>query len=54
MIGRVKTLLGLAAREDDVAPDPQNELRLAAACILVEASLIDGHVDQRETSALTA
>ena len=54
MIGRVKTLLGLAAREDDVAPDPQNELRLAAACILVEASLIDGHVDQCETSALTA
>ncbi len=53
MIGRVKALLGLGVAADGAPPDADAELRLAAACILVEASLVDGHVDGRETAQLT-
>ena len=53
MIGRVKTLLGLGAPDEPSAPaDAQAELRIAAACILVEASLVDGHADGRETAQI--
>ena len=48
MIGRVKELLGLAGADAPGAGDPQRELKLAAAAILVEAALTDGHEDDRE------
>ena len=48
MIGRVKELLGLAGADAPGADDPQRELKLAAAAILVEAALTDGHEDARE------
>ncbi|MDA0219774.1 MAG: TerB family tellurite resistance protein [Proteobacteria bacterium] len=48
MIGRVKELLGLAGADAPGADDPQRELRLAAAAILVEAALTDGREDARE------
>ena len=53
MIGRVKSLFGIAVRIESGPQElPQDELRLAAACILVEAALVDGHVDVRETQRL--
>jgi len=53
MIGRVKILLGICAAADPEPAQTQDELRLAAACLLVEASMIDGEVDERETERLT-
>ncbi|MBC6440678.1 MAG: TerB family tellurite resistance protein [Rhodospirillales bacterium] len=53
MIGRVKALLGLEAGTPEPESTAEDELREAAACILVEASLIDGHVDEREIAHLT-
>ena len=52
MFGRLRRLLDLEARGDPPQESPERELRLAAACILVEAALIDGHVDERETRHL--
>ena len=48
MIGRVKQLLGLDGGEGRGEADTESELRLAAAAILVEAALTDGHEDDRE------
>lgn len=48
MIGRVKELLGLADAGHGAAVETESELRLAAAAILVEAALTDGHEDDRE------
>ena len=48
MIGRVIELLGLSGADAPAAEDPQRELRLAAAAILVEAALTDGREDERE------
>ncbi len=53
MIGRVKSLLGLGSADAVQHHDPKAELRLAAACLLVEASMIDGEVDERETERLS-
>lgn len=52
MLGRVKELLGLG-RDEAPVEDAREELRLAAAAILAEAALIDGHVDRRESERLT-
>ncbi len=41
-------MLGLAGAGAPGADDPQRELRLAAAAILVEAALTDGREDARE------
>ena len=54
MIGRVRTLLGLKRSAVSEPEDPRLELELAAAAILVEASLTDGHVDDRELAAVRA
>lgn len=48
MIGRVKELLGIAGADAPRADDHQRELKLAAAAILVEAALIDGHEDDSD------
>lgn len=48
MIGRVKELLGLAGADAPRVDDHQRELKLAAAAILVEAALIDGHEDDSD------
>ena len=47
MIGRVRALFGL---EEAVSgtPDPEDELRHAAAVILVEAALVDGFASDQE------
>ena len=54
MLGRVKDLLGLGRDEVAGPADAQEELRLAAAAILAEAALIDGHLDRRESDRLSA
>ncbi len=48
MFARIRKLLDLEASDDSPAPSPDHELRMASACILVEAALVDGHVDDRE------
>jgi uncharacterized tellurite resistance protein B-like protein len=53
MLDRLKDLMGLSAHHGVEVQDEHAEQRLAAACILVEASQIDGVVDQRETERLT-
>ena len=48
MFARIRKLLDLGASDASPAPSPDHELRMASACILVEAALVDGHVDDRE------
>jgi uncharacterized tellurite resistance protein B-like protein len=52
MLDRLKEMMGLSAHHGVDVPDEHAEQRLAAACILVEASQIDGEVDQRESDRL--
>jgi uncharacterized tellurite resistance protein B-like protein len=53
MIGRVKALFGL---DEDAAKslDPEDELRHAAAVILVEAALVDGFAAEEELAEVKA
>ncbi len=53
MLDRLKDLMGLSAHHGVEVQDGLAEQRLAAACILVEASQVDGEVDRRETERLT-
>ena len=48
MFERIRRLLDKDASGTPPTPSPEDELRMASACILVEAALIDGHVDERE------
>lgn len=48
MFARIRKLLDMGASDASPTPSPDDELRMASACILVEAALVDGHVDERE------
>lgn len=48
MFARIRNLLDMGASDTSPTPSPDDELRMASACILVEAALVDGHVDERE------
>ncbi len=54
MITRFIKMFGFSESSETVAEDPVTELRLAAACVLAEAALIDGHVDESETTQIIA
>ncbi len=54
MFARIRSLLDIEVREEPARASPDHELRLASAAILVEAVLIDGHVDEREMRHLHA
>ncbi len=48
MFDRIRKLLDVGASVTPPKPSPEDELRMASACILIEAALVDGHVDERE------
>ena len=54
MFARIRRLFDIEAHGDQPTASPEHELRLASACILVEAMLVDGHVDEREMRHLHA
>ena len=52
---KIKALVDHVLGEDERAGNLRgDELRLAAAALLIHASIIDGHVDPEETKALKA
>ena len=52
---KIKTLVDHVLGEDEGAGSlREDELRLAAAALLIHASMIDGHVDPEETKTLKA
>ncbi len=52
MIGRVRALFGLEEAVSGTS-DPEDELRHAAAVILVEAALVDGFASDQELAEVT-
>lgn len=54
MIGRVRELFGLEEAGAGEPTDPEEELRHAAAVILVEAALVDGFAADEEISEVQA
>ena len=54
MIGRVRALFGLDEAVSGAPADPEEELRHAAAVILVEAALVDGFAADEEISEVQA